>query len=197
MYKPGLRIPFIFGLLIARGPVLTAARWMKPRHFRRNRAPPQGREGAQCAAPGNIHGPRAAFVDRILRGGAVGCSRLCADDFFPTYVQHPDTFNFTAKGAFGASLVANVPFVAGCLVFGSFIGPHRQTHELVFSAQLYCWLCVLPLFLWLRAVPTTITLIIVQCTLSLLVASFVGVAPAALSESFPTGVRSTGTSAGV
>jgi MHS family proline/betaine transporter-like MFS transporter len=55
-------------------------------------------------------------------------------------------------------------------------------------------LCVLPLFMWLKAHPTLPTLIMVQCLVCTLVASFVGVAPAALSEIFPTGVRSTGTS---
>ncbi len=53
---------------------------------------------------------------------------------------------------------------------------------------------MLPLFLWLKASPTLPTLIVVQCLVCILVASFVGVAPAALSEIFPTGVRSTGTS---
>jgi MHS family proline/betaine transporter-like MFS transporter len=56
------------------------------------------------------------------------------------------------------------------------------------------FVCVLPLFKWLQVVPTTTTLICVQTAFCLLVASFVGVAPAGLSELFPTGVRSTGTS---
>jgi MHS family proline/betaine transporter-like MFS transporter len=55
-------------------------------------------------------------------------------------------------------------------------------------------LLVLPLFMWLKTSPTLPTLIVVQCIVCILVASFVGVAPAALSEIFPTGVRSTGTS---
>jgi MHS family proline/betaine transporter-like MFS transporter len=53
---------------------------------------------------------------------------------------------------------------------------------------------VLPLFMWLKVSPTLPTLLVVQSTLCILVASFVGVAPAALSEIFPAGVRSTGTS---
>jgi MHS family proline/betaine transporter-like MFS transporter len=48
--------------------------------------------------------------------------------------------------------------------------------------------------MWLQAQPTFARLLIVQSTLCILVASFVGVAPAALSEIFPTAVRSTGTS---
>ncbi len=113
--------------------------------------------------------------------------------FMPTYVQRPDTFNFTAPQAFGASLLGNVPFVIGCVVFGAIsdrIG--RRKSLLLSAAALFCG--VLPLFMWLKADPTTTTLIVVQSILCTLVASFVGVAPSALSEIFPAGVRSTGTS---
>ena len=55
-------------------------------------------------------------------------------------------------------------------------------------------LSVLPLFMWLQATPTTMTLILVQSAFCTMVGIFVGVAPAALSEMFPVGVRSTGMS---
>ena len=113
--------------------------------------------------------------------------------FLPTYVQHPDTFNFSAQQAFGASLIGNIPFVIGCVWFGSVSDRIGRRRSLFLSATLLLVL-VWPLFLWLKADPTLSTLIIVQCIVCLLVASFVGVAPAALSEIFPTGVRSTGTS---
>jgi MHS family proline/betaine transporter-like MFS transporter len=64
---------------------------------------------------------------------------------------------------------------------------------LLISASLL-FVCVLPLFLLLQAFPTTATLVGVLTAFCVLVASFVGVAPAAISEIFPTGVRSTGTS---
>ena len=64
----------------------------------------------------------------------------------------------------------------------------------LFASAAALLICVLPLFLWLKADPTLPTLLVVQSTLCILVASFVGVAPAALSEIFPAGVRSTGTS---
>src|SRR5260221_12231538 len=113
--------------------------------------------------------------------------------FLPTYVQRPDTFNFSARQAFGASLIGNIPFVIGCVWFGSLsdrIGRRRS----LFLSPARMLVLVLPLFLWRKAEPTISTLIIVQCIVCLLVASFVGVAPAALSEIFPTGVRSTGPS---
>jgi MFS family permease len=113
--------------------------------------------------------------------------------FLPTYVQHPDTFNFSASQAFGASLIGNVPFVIGCVLFGSWSDRIGRRRSLFVSSALLLVL-VLPLFLWLKASPTFPTLIVVQCIVCVLVSSFVGVAPAALSEIFPTGVRSTGTS---
>jgi MFS transporter, MHS family, proline/betaine transporter len=113
--------------------------------------------------------------------------------YLPTYVQRADTFNFSASQAFGASLIGNIPFVIGCVWFGSLSDRIGRRRALSFSAALLFAL-VLPLFLWLKADPTLPTLIAVQCIVCLLVASFVGVAPAALSEIFPTSVRSTGTS---
>ncbi len=113
--------------------------------------------------------------------------------FLPTYVQHPDTFNFSAKQAFGASLIGNVPFVIGCVWFGSLSDRIGRRTSLFISAALLLIL-VWPLFLWLKTDPTLFTLIVVQSIVCILVASFVGVAPAALSEIFPTGVRSTGMS---
>jgi MFS transporter, MHS family, proline/betaine transporter len=113
--------------------------------------------------------------------------------FLPTYVQRADTFNFSAQQAFGASLIGNIPFVVGCVLFGSMSDRVGRRNSLLLSAALLL-LLVLPLFLWLKSAPTLPTLIVVQCIVCILVASFVGVAPAALSEIFPTGVRSTGTS---
>jgi MHS family proline/betaine transporter-like MFS transporter len=113
--------------------------------------------------------------------------------YLPTYVQRPDTFNFTAKQAFGASLIGNIPFVIGCVWFGTLSDRVGRRRSLFISAALLL-LLVMPLFMWLKADPTLPTLIVVQCIVCILVASFVGVAPAALSEIFPTGVRSTGTS---
>jgi MHS family proline/betaine transporter-like MFS transporter len=113
--------------------------------------------------------------------------------FLPTYVQRADTFNFTAKQAFGASLLGNVPFVGACLFFGWLSDRVGRRPSLFMSAALLLT-TVQPLFMWLQADPTFANLLLVQSILCVLVASFVGVAPAALSEIFPTAVRSTGTS---
>lgn len=111
--------------------------------------------------------------------------------YLPVYVQL--AFGFNAHQAFGASLVANVAFVACCVIFGAVSDRIGRRMMLFISASLL-FVCVLPLFLLLQAYPTTGTLVGVLTAFCVLVASFVGVAPAGISEIFPTGVRSTGTS---
>jgi MHS family proline/betaine transporter-like MFS transporter len=61
-------------------------------------------------------------------------------------------------------------------------------------AALMMLITVYPLLVWLAASHTTMTLIVVQTAFCVLVAAFVGIAPAALAEIFPTRVRSTGLS---
>jgi len=190
----GWRIPFIFGLAIA--PVglylrrsLDETEAFQDEAERRRRE--QGRPRAPLLQIFRNHG-RSLFVGfcvAVLWAVAVYVLMI----YLPTYVQHPDTFNFSAKQAFGASLIGNIPFVIGCVWFGTLSDRVGRRRSLFVSAALLL-LCVLPLFMLLKAHPTLPTLIVVQCIVCILVASFVGVAPAALSEIFPTGVRSTGTS---
>jgi MHS family proline/betaine transporter-like MFS transporter len=111
--------------------------------------------------------------------------------FAPVYVQ--TAFGFTASQSFSASLIGNVVLVGGCLVSGALSDSLGRRTILGLGASLML-LAVLPLFMWLQASPTTMTLVVVQTIFCLMVAIFVGVAPAALSELFPVGVRSTGMS---
>src|SRR5450631_1254653 len=189
----GWRIPFIFGLAIA--PVglylrrtLDETEAFQAETARRLRDPTGH---APLLEIFRNHGRRlfVAFCVAVLWAVAVYVLMI----FLPTYVQHPDTFNFSAQQAFGASLIGNIPFVIGCVWFGTWSDRIGRRRSLFLSAALLLIL-ILPLFLWLKAAPTFTTLILVQSTVCILVASFVGVAPAALSEIFPTGVRSTGTS---
>ena len=190
----GWRIPFVLGLAIA--PVglylrrtldetdaFQAETTRRAQHARRDEAP------LLELFRGHARSLAVGFCVAALWAVAVYVLMI----FLPTYVQRPDTFNFSAGQAFGASLIGNVPFVFGCVWFGSLSDRIGRRTSLFVSATLL-FVLVWPLFLWLKADPTLATLIIVQCLVCLLVASFVGVAPAALSEIFPTGVRSTGTS---
>lgn len=189
----GWRIPFIFGLTIA--PV---GLYLRRSLDETDAFQAEERQRAHAAKPKaplleifRSHG-RSLFVGfcvAVLWAVAVYVLMI----YLPTYVQRADTFGFSAAQAFGASLIGNIPFVIGCVWFGSWSDRIGRRRSLALSAGLL-FIAVLPLFLWLKADPTLPTLIIVQAIVCLLVASFVGVAPAALSEIFPTGVRSTGTS---
>ncbi len=190
----GWRIPFILGLAIA--PVgLYLRRSLDETEAFQAEAERRSRERNQPRAPllqiFRNHG-RSLFVGfcvAVLWAVAVYVLMI----YLPTYVQRPDTYNFSARQAFGASFIGNIPFVLGCVWFGTLSDRLGRRRSLFVSSALLL-ICVLPLFMWLKADPTLATLIVVQCIVCILVASFVGVAPAALSEIFPTGVRSTGTS---
>lgn len=189
----GWRIPFVAGLLIA--PVglylrksLDETQAFKSAYDRDSAAP---RHAAPLALLFRQYGRTLAvgFAVAVLWAVAVYVLMI----FFPTFIQRSDTFGFSARQAFGASLLGNVPFVICCVLFGAWSDRLGRRRSLWISAALL--LCaVWPLFLWLKAEPTLPTLLVVQAILCILVASFVGVAPAALSEIFPTAVRSTGTS---
>jgi MFS transporter, MHS family, proline/betaine transporter len=111
--------------------------------------------------------------------------------FGPVYVQ--DAFHFTPPQAQRASFIGNFFLVAACFVSGAISDRIGRRKMLTIGAALLL-IAVLPLYAWLQAAPTPGALIIVQTTFCILVGTFVGVAPAALSELFPTGVRSTGMS---
>jgi len=190
----GWRIPFIAGLAIAPVGLYLRRTLDETEAFQAETARRATDQAARATPLLEIfkHHGRSLFVGfcvAVLWAVAVYVLMI----FLPTYVQHADTFNFSAQQAFGASLIGNIPFVIGCVWFGSLSDRIGRRRSLFLSAALLL-ISVLPLFLWLKASPTLATLIAVQCIVCTLVASFVGVAPAALSEIFPTGVRSTGTS---
>ena len=191
----GWRIPFVFGLAIAPVGLYLRRTLDETDAFKAETALRAKDHTQQGTVPlleiFRNHGRNlfVGFCVAVLWAVAVYVLMI----FLPTYVQHPETFNFSARQAFGASLIGNIPFVLGCVWFGSLSDRIGRRRSLFLSAALLL-VSVLPLFLWLKASPTLPTLIAVQCIVCTLVASFVGVAPAALSEIFPTGVRSTGTS---
>jgi MFS transporter, MHS family, proline/betaine transporter len=190
----GWRLPFIAGLAIAPVGLYLRRSLNETVEFQLEKV-------HQAQQPGRRAGPLLEVFSRHARTLATGfmvavlwaVAVYVLMIFLPTYIQRPDTFNFTAKQAFGASLIGNVPFIGACVLFGAISDRLGRRLSLFISAALLL-ATVLPLFMWLHAQPTFANLLVVQSTLCIMVASFVGVAPAALSEIFPTAVRSTGTS---
>jgi MHS family proline/betaine transporter-like MFS transporter len=182
----GWRIPFLLGLLIAPAGLMLRRTLDETEAFK-SRCRPDRAPLLQVFS----HHKRtltSGFCVAVLWAVAVYVLMI----FLPTYFQR-SPFNFPAREAFGASLIGNVPFVLGCVFFGSLSDRIGRRTSLGLSAAVLL-IGVLPLMIWVRAAPTFTTLIIVQSALCIMVSSFVGVAPSALSEIFPPSVRSTGTS---
>jgi MHS family proline/betaine transporter-like MFS transporter len=188
------RIPFLFGLLI-----LPAGLYLRRTLHETNSFQNEVRRRSQ---DGRSRRPALASVVDVFTNHkrelltGFGTSVLWAVAvyvliiYLPTYVRL--SFGFSTQQAFGASLIANVVFVASCVTFGAVSDRIGRRRQLLLSASLLL-VCVLPLLKWLQSVPTTGTLIAVQTAFCLLVASFVGVAPAGIAEIFPTRTRATGT----
>jgi MHS family proline/betaine transporter-like MFS transporter len=188
----GWRIPFLFGLLILPAGLFLRRTLHETDSFqaeaqRRSRDGHAGRSPLAETFGNHKRELLTGFGVCILWATAVYVLIV----YLPVYVQL--TFGFSARQAFGASLVANVAFVASCVIFGAVSDRIGRRTMLLISAVLLL-VCVLPLFMLLQAFPTTATLVGVLTAFCVLVASFVGVAPAGISETFPTGIRSIGTS---
>ena len=112
----GWRLPFIFGLAIApvgfylRRTLNETEEFCAEAALRREQP---ARDRVPLLEIFRHHGQTLliGFLVAVLWAVAVYVLMI----FLPTYVQRPDTFNFTAKQAFGASLIGNVPFVIGCV----------------------------------------------------------------------------------
>jgi MHS family proline/betaine transporter-like MFS transporter len=187
----GWRLPFLFGLLILPAGLFLRRTLQETEAFQTEAA---RRQREQSVAPPLLEVFRHHARELIV---GIGVAVLWAVAVYvlivysPVYVQV--SFHFTARQAFGASLIGNLLFVPTCVICGSLSDRLGRRRMLTTSAVLL-FVCVLPLFMWLKASPTTSTLVCVLTAFCVLVASFVGVAPAALAEIFPTGVRATGMS---
>src|SRR6185437_13436870 len=112
----GWRLPFLFGLAIA--PVgLYMRRTLEETDAFQAEAGrrAQNRARAPLLELFRNHGASlfVGFCVAVLWAVAVYVLMI----YLPTYVQHADTFNFSARQAFGAALIGNIPFVLGCLWF--------------------------------------------------------------------------------
>lgn len=187
------RIPFIIGLAIA--PV---GLWMR----KALDETPHFKEEAERAARSG-EADRKTPMLKVLRecprqlALGLGMSVLWAAApyaliiYFPIYVQK--TLGFQSSDAFTAALIGNVFLIAGCVLSGSLSDRFGRRNMLRVGA-LMLLVFAYPLMVWLKATNTAWSLIVVQSALCSMVALYVGTAPAALSEIFPTAVRSSGMS---
>lgn len=188
----GWRIPFILGLAIA--PV---GLWMRKAldetpHFKLEQERQQNK-GIKHKAP-LLQVLRDCPKELLVGTGlsilwAVGPYSLII--FMPIYAQK--TMGFASSQAFLAALIGNVFLVAGCVSAGTLSDRFGRRRVLSCGALLLL-VATYPLMMWLQVSHTVLTLIVVQSLFCAMVSMFVGVAPAALAEIFPTAVRSSGMS---
>jgi MHS family proline/betaine transporter-like MFS transporter len=189
MQRWGWRIPFVIGLLIAPAGLLLRRSLQETAEFE---AAVSGRRFAATAARSPL-GPALREHGQALAVG-FGLSVFWAvavyvlNVYTPVYVQV--AFKFTATQAFAASLVGNVLFVATCIAAGG-ISDHLGRSTVMAASALALLATVLPLYLWIQASPSTGVLVLVLSAFGIMVATYVGVAPAALSDLFPIGIRAT------
>ena len=183
----GWRVPFIVGLLIAPAGLLLRRAVRETAEFEAART--RQRSVTPLRSAFGEHGTALLVGFGLSITWAVAVYVL--NIYTPVYVQH--AFGFTAQQAFAASLIGNVFFVLTCLAAGR-LSDRLGRSTLLTAGVLALLIAVLPLYLWLQARPEAWVLIIVQSCFCIMVATFVGVAPAALADLFPTSVRATGIS---
>ena len=188
----GWRIPFILGLAIAPVGLWMRSRLEETPHFleEKNR---QSNTQSEVRTPllHVIKNYPAELAKGIAMSvlWAVGPYSLII--YMPIYVQK--NLGFTSSEAFLAAFVGNLFLVGGCVFSGTLSDKLGRRNVLVCAATLLL-VSVYPLMMWLDTHHSQLNLIFVQSMFCLLVSLYVGVAPAALSEVFPTAVRSSGMS---
>jgi MHS family proline/betaine transporter-like MFS transporter len=186
----GWRIPFILGLLIA--PV---GLWMR----RSLDETPVFKAEFDKQGKTAEHAPlKEVFVNyggALLKGTAFSvlwaASVYVMIIYMPIYVQR--AFGFTGSQAFIAALIGNSLMAVGCIVAGAVSDKIGRRLTLAITTTVLL-IAIHPLLWWLHHSPTLGNLITVQSCFCVMVAGVVGVAPSALSEVFPTHIRSTGMS---
>ena len=187
----GWRVPFIIGLLIA--PV---GLWMRRSLDETPVFKAKFDEKPEAKAE---HAPLkeifTTYRGALIKGTAFSvlwaASVYVMVIYMPIYVQR--AFGFTGSQAFISALISNILMAIACIVAGSVSDKIGRRLTLAITATVLL-IAIHPLLWWLHHSPTLATLITVQSCFCIMVAGVVGVAPSALSEVFPTHIRSTGMS---
>ncbi|MBK4217962.1 MFS transporter [Paracoccus caeni] len=186
----GWRIPFFIGVLIAPVGLWLRRTLDETPAFEAERA---SAEREPASAPLKL--VFTEYLGALLKGTAFSILwAVCVYVliiYMPIFVQR--AFGFAPSQAFTASLIGNVFLAVGC-VFAGTISDKIGRRLMLGIAAAAMLVAVYPLLAWLQSSPTLTTLIIVQSLFCIMVSGFVGVAPATLSEVFPTHIRSTGMS---
>lgn len=112
--------------------------------------------------------------------------------YMPTYYASSSIgLGFTKNQAYIASFIGNIFMVVGCILSGKMADKVGMVKVIKFGI-LVLFFGSFPLLYWLHHSNSFVNLIIVHIVFCSMVASFSGVAPAAMASIFPVSVRSTG-----
>lgn len=111
--------------------------------------------------------------------------------YMPIYVQR--VLHFESHQAFLAALIGNCAMVVACVMAGTW-SDRVGTYRILATGAGFLLVSTYPLLVLLDNVHTTGMLILVQTLFCTLISLFVGVAPKALADLFPTEVRASGMS---
>lgn len=188
----GWRLPFLFGLLIAPVGLWMRATLEETPHFRAEMAR-QKTDATRQSAP-----LKEIFVEHwpeLLKGTGLcilwGVSIYTLVVYLPVFIQR--SFGMSGFDTFLASLIGNVFLLLACMFSGA-LSDRIGRKKVIVGAGLVLAVIVHPLLWLLHVSPTLPTLIFVQTMFCICCGLYAGGAPAALSELFPTRVRSTGLS---
>ena len=188
----GWRVPFLIGLLIAPVGIWIRRTLDETPHFQQQIA--RNRQAGRSARL-PFKAIFTEFWPELIKGTGMcvlwGVATYTLVIFMPIYLQK--AFHIDSSDTFLASLIGNVFMLISCIVGGTLSDTLGRRKILVVGAILL-GTAVHPLLWLVQASPTLSTLIFVQTLLCIMVGLYVGVAPSALSELFPTRVRSTGMS---
>jgi MHS family proline/betaine transporter-like MFS transporter len=183
----GWRLPFLAGLLIAPVGLWIRAAVAETPQFQARALRPTRLKTQPLRILWTEH--RAA----LLKGWSLcilqTVSSYALVIFMPTYVQR--TLHHSPAEAFAASLVGNALMTVAC-VLGGVASDRFGKRTVLVGAAIWLGVLVLPMLWLMRTVPGWPVLATAQTVLCLGAGTFLGVAPSAVAELFPTEVRSTG-----
>lgn len=188
MYAWGWRVPFLVGALLG-----LFALWMRMQLDESEvfEAAKQQREKREQKE--NVFASVARNWRTALQVIGITCGLTVS--YYVWSVTMPSlaqsSFGYTTRQAFGATIVGNVFFVIMLPVWG-WVSDHWGRKPTMVIALAGNAICYLPLVYWIEHSHTEAALVISLCLQLGLLAGFLGHAPAAYAEMFPTDQRASG-----
>lgn len=180
------RLPFALGLLIVPVGIYIRLKIDEPEEFAKS-----------STGEGDISFLRFLnkYRSQIFTGIGICVGVNIVQIFFNVYmpVYAVKELGMTSQDAFLAVAISGIVRIIATPIFGALADVWGRKHVLLFGCLLTAT-AILPCLHWLETTPTLTTLIIVEVIISILTQIVNGATPTALTDLFPTEVRSRGLS---